>query len=197
MGEVLNRVAEAGAKGVHGAVIVTEALAHDAELLARVEAVARSHSLRLVGPNSIGIIAPHAKLNASFAGSTPIPGDLALITQSGALAAGVIEWATTNAIGFSAVASIGGQIDVDFGDLLDYFALDRHTRAILLYVETVEDARKFMSAARLAARAKPVVVIKSGRHEDRQKVADTHGCARHAGCGLRRRVQARGSAARH
>ncbi|MBB3810169.1 bifunctional acetate--CoA ligase family protein/GNAT family N-acetyltransferase [Pseudochelatococcus contaminans] len=177
VGEVLNRVAEAGAKGVHGAVIVTEALAHDAELLARVEAVARSHSLRLVGPNSIGIIAPHAKLNASFAGSTPIPGDLALITQSGALAAGVIEWATTNAIGFSAVASIGGQIDVDFGDLLDYFALDRHTRAILLYVETVEDARKFMSAARLAARAKPVVVIKSGRHEDRQKVADTHTAA--------------------
>lgn len=177
---VLARVEEAGAKGVSGAVIVSEELSAQAgkkDLLAQVEATARRHSLRLVGPNSVGLIAPHAKLNASFAGSTPIPGDLALISQSGALAAGVIEWASQNAVGFSAVASIGSQIDVDFGDLLDYFALDRHTRAILLYVERVEDARKFMSAARLAARAKPVVLIKSGRHKLHQQIADTHTAA--------------------
>ncbi len=178
--DVLGRVEEAGQRGVSGAVIVSETLAADtagSDLFARVEAAARRHSLRLIGPNSIGLIAPHAKLNASFAGSTPIAGDLALISQSGALAAGVLEWASQNAVGFSAVASIGGQIDVDFGDLLDYFALDRHTRAILLYVETVEDARKFMSAARLAARAKPVVVIKSGRHKQHQHIADTHTAA--------------------
>ncbi|MGV6873416.1 bifunctional acetate--CoA ligase family protein/GNAT family N-acetyltransferase [Pseudochelatococcus sp. B33] len=177
---VLARVEEAGAKGVGGAVILSEELAADAagaDLFARVEAAARRHSLRLMGPNSIGLIAPHARLNASFAGSTPIAGDLALVSQSGALAAGVIEWASQNAIGFSAVASVGAKIDVDFGDLLDYFALDRHTRAILLYVETVENARKFMSAARLAARAKPVVVIKSGRHKLHQQIADTHTAA--------------------
>ncbi|MFT0893207.1 bifunctional acetate--CoA ligase family protein/GNAT family N-acetyltransferase [Pseudochelatococcus sp. G4_1912] len=176
---VLANVKQVGAKGISGAVIVAEGLdispqADKSSLLHQVKIAARRYSLRLIGPNSIGLIAPHAKLNASYTGSTPQTGDLALISQSGALAAGVIEWARQNAVGFSAVASIGDQIDVDFGDLLDYFALDRHTRAILLYVESVQDARKFMSAARLAARAKPVVVIKSGRHKLHQHVHDTH-----------------------
>ena len=102
------------------------------------------------------------------------PGDLALISQSGAIAAGLVEWAATRAIGFSAVVSLGDGIDVDFGDLLDFFALDRATRAILLYVESIKDARKFMSAARAAARAKPVVVVKSGRHRQGAKAAMTH-----------------------
>jgi acetyltransferase len=119
-------------------------------------------------------MAPHAKLNASFAAHTPLPGDLALISQSGAVAAGLVEWATTRRIGFSAIVSLGDSIDVDFGDTLDYFAVDRRTRAILLYVESIRDARKFMSAARAAARVKPVLVAKAGRHAQGAKAARTH-----------------------
>ena len=104
----------------------------------------------------------------------PRSGDLALISQSGAIAAGLVEWAATRAVGFSAVVSLGDSVDVDFGDLLDYFALDHDTRAILLYVESIKDARKFMSAARAAARTKPVVVVKSGRHAQGAKAAQTH-----------------------
>src|SRR6516162_5662694 len=130
--------------------------------------------MRLVGPNCLGVLAPPAKLNASFAASTPQLGDLCLISQSGAIAAGLVEWAALHGIGFSGIVSIGDAIDVDFADLLDHFALDRNTRAILLYVESVKDARKFMSAARAAARAKPVLVVKSGRHAAGAKAAMTH-----------------------
>src|SRR5271165_6259831 len=119
-------------------------------------------------------MAPRAGLNASFAARTPPAGDLALISQSGAITAGLVEWSAVHAIGFSAVVSLGDKIDVDFGDLLDFFALDRGTRAILLYVESINNARKFMSAARAAARVKPVVVIKSGRHAQGAKAAQTH-----------------------
>ena len=96
-----------------------------------------------------------------------------------------MEWAAARGIGFSAVVSIGDSIDVDFGDLLDFFALDRPTRAILLYIESIKDARKFMSAARAAARAKPVVVVKAGRHRaGRQGGDDPYRRARRLGCGL-------------
>jgi acetyltransferase len=104
----------------------------------------------------------------------PPAGELALISQSGAITAGVIEWAAVHDIGFSAAVSLGDKIDVDFGDLLDFFALDGATRAILLYVESINNPRKFMSAARAAARVKPVVVVKSGRHAQAAKAAQTH-----------------------
>ena len=135
---------------------------------------ARATGLRLVGPNCLGVLVPGVKLNASFAASMPRAGDLALISQSGAIATGLVEWAATHGVGFSAIVSIGDSIDVDFGDLLDYFAMDRATRAILLYVESIKDARKFMSAARAAARAKPVLVVKTGRHAQGAKAALTH-----------------------
>ena len=108
--------------------------------------------MRLVGPNCLGVLVPPAKFNASFAASSPAAGDLALISQSGAIATGLVEWAAVRGVGFSAIVSIGDSIDVDFADLLDYFAMDRGTRAILLYIELIRDARKFMSAARAAAR---------------------------------------------
>ena len=127
-----------------------------------------------MGPNCLGILVPPVKLNASFAARMPQAGDLALISQSGAIAAGMVEWAAKRSVGFSAVVSLGDMIDADFGDLLDYFAVDRQTRAILLYIESVKDARKFMSAARAAARIKPVVVIKSGRHAQGAIAAQTH-----------------------
>src|SRR5215472_1071994 len=107
---------------------------------------ARAKGLRLVGPNCLGVMVPAARFNASFAALAPRAGDLALISQSGAIVAGTVEWATQRSLGFSAVVSIGDQLDVDVGDLLDYFALDVRTRAILLYVEAIRDARKFMSA---------------------------------------------------
>ena len=168
-------VAEAGAKGCAGAVVITAGLGHGAGSLsaAAVEA-ARAHGLRLIGPNCLGVMVPGARLNASFAAHAPRAGDLALISQSGAIAAGMVEWATRRSVGFSAVVSLGDQADVDLADCLDFFALDRATRAILLYVEAVADTRKFMSAARAAARAKPVVVVKSGRHAEGARAAATH-----------------------
>lgn len=168
-------VRAAGAKGVGAAIIVTAGLGHGPDsLAAQSEQIARQSGLRLLGPNCLGLIAPYAKLNGSFASRMPAPGHLAVISQSGAIAAAIAEWGITNASGFSAIASIGDQIDVDIGDLLDYFALDSKTRAILLYVESISRARKFMSAARAAARIKPVVVIKAGRHIEGAQAAATH-----------------------
>jgi acetyltransferase len=168
-------VTAAGEAGTSAAIIITAGLGHGPGSLAvACEQAARAKGLRLVGPNCLGVLAPHARLNASFAAGMPRRGDLALISQSGAIAAGLVEWASHRAVGFSAVVSLGDQIDVDFGDLLDFFALDRATRAILLYIESVHDARKFLSAARAAARAKPVVVVKSGRHAQGAKAAQTH-----------------------
>ena len=168
-------VAEAGARGAAGAVVITAGLGRGPGSLAdAAEKAARPHGLRLVGPNCLGLIVPRSKLNASFAARMPRAGDLALVSQSGAIVAGVVEWAANRALGFSAVASLGDKIDVDFADLLDFFAADRSTRATLLYVEAIKNARKFVSAARAAARAKPVVVIKAGRHALGAQAAQTH-----------------------
>src|SRR5579863_126294 len=172
---VPSTIADAGAKGTAAAIILTSGLGHGPGSLADAcEKAARATGLRLIGPNCLGVLVPGVKLNASFAASMPRPGDLALISQSGAIATGLVEWASVRGIGFSAVVSIGDSLDVDFADLLDYFAMDRATRAILLYVESIKDARKFMSAARAAARAKPVLVVKSGRHAQGAKAAMTH-----------------------
>src|SRR5260370_28639856 len=145
-------VAEAGRRGVAAAVIITAGLARGPGSLAdATEDTARTTGLRLIGPNCLGVLVPSARLNASFATRMPQKGDLAVISQSGAIVAGMIEWAAQRAIGFSAVISVGDQIDVDFGDLLDQFASDRATRAIVLYIESVKDARRVMSAAHAAA----------------------------------------------
>jgi acetyltransferase len=117
---------------------------------------------------------PGVALNASFAARHPKSGSLALISQSGAIAAAMVDWGAERSVGFSGIVSIGDQLDVDVADLLDYFALDDKTGAILLYAEAVTDARKFMSAARAAARLKPVVVVKSGRMAQGAKAAATH-----------------------
>jgi acetyltransferase len=168
-------VAEAGGRGVASAVIITAGLGHGrGSLAAATEDAARTRGLRVIGPNCLGVLVPSARLNASFASRMPQKGDLAVISQSGAIVAGMIEWAAQRRIGFSAVVSVGDQIDVDFGDLLDQFATDRATRAIVLYIESIKDARKFMSAARAAARAKPVIVVKAGRHAQGAKAAATH-----------------------
>ena len=168
-------VAEAGRLGVAGAVIISSGLGHgEGSPGEAVLKTARDQKVRIIGPNCLGIMFPRCGLNASFAAHQPRKGKLALISQSGALAAAMVEWGAERAIGFSGIVSIGDQLDVDIADLLDYFALDDGTHAILLYVEAVRDARKFMSAARAAARLKPVVVVKSGRMAQGAKAAETH-----------------------
>jgi len=172
---VASVVRAAAAKGTAAAVILTAGLGHGAGSIAdECEQAARAAGMRIVGPNCLGVLAPRYKLNASFTASTPQAGDLCVISQSGAIATGLVEWAALRGIGFSAIVSIGDSLDVDFADLLDHFAVDRGTRAILLYIESVKDARKFMSAARAAARVKPVLVVKSGRHAAGAKAAMTH-----------------------
>ncbi|MEM7654212.1 MAG: CoA-binding protein, partial [Pseudomonadota bacterium] len=135
---------------------------------------ARPHLLRVLGPNCIGMIVPGLGLNASFAHVTPQAGDLAFLSQSGAMVTALLDQAAARGIGFSHVVSLGDKADVDFGDLLDYMAADPNTKAVILYVEAVRNARKFMSAARACSRLKPVIVIKSGRHAEGAKAAASH-----------------------
>jgi len=168
-------VEAAGRRGCGAVVIIAQE--HDRgpdSFGVKAAAIARNHGLRLVGPNSFGVMMPRIGLEAGIAAATPASGDLALITQSGAIAAGMLQWGARRNLGFSAVISVGDKRDVDIGDLLDYFATDRHSRAILLHVETISAPRKFMSAARAAARVKPVVIIKPGDRSRRIRQAETH-----------------------
>ncbi len=135
---------------------------------------ARKSMMRVLGPNSVGLLVPGLGLNASFAHRSALPGKVAFISQSGALCTSVLDWATDREIGFSHFVSLGDKADIDFGDAIDYLGGQPEVRAILLYIETLTDARKFMSAARSAARNKPVIVIKSGRSAEGAKAAASH-----------------------
>ena len=134
----------------------------------------RSACVRVLGPNCLGLLVPPIGLNASFAQASTKPGKLAFLSQSGALVTAVIDWANGRGIGFSHVVSLGDMADIDFGDLIDYLAGDPGCSAILMYIEAITDARKFMSAARRAARVKPVIAIKSGRHATAARAAASH-----------------------
>src|SRR5439155_13610592 len=135
---------------------------------------ANPYLLRILGPNSVGLLVPRIGLNASFAHTSALPGKIAFVSQSGALVTGVLDWAKSRGIGFSKFISLGDSADVDFGDVLDYLASDADTTAILLYIEDVRHARKFMSAARAAARSKPTLVVKAGRVAEGAKAAASH-----------------------
>ncbi len=171
-------IAELGARGVKAAVVITAGFAElGAEGRALQQAAldaAQPHLLRLVGPNCVGVIVPGIGLDASFSHVAPPPGDIAFISQSGAMITAMLDWAAPRGIGFSHIVSLGDMADVDFGDMLDYLAADAGTRAILLYVEGVTYGRKFMSAARAAARAKPVLVLKAGHSAAGAKAARSH-----------------------
>jgi len=172
-------IAELAARGTKAAVVISAGFGegsdtHGADLRRAMLEAARPHMLRIAGPNCLGLMIPGIGLNASFAHIDAAPGDLAFVSQSGAVTTAVLDWADSHRIGFSYLISVGDMADVDFGDLLDYLALDSGTRAILLYIEAVTNARKFMSAARVAARAKPVVVVKAGRFEAGKKAAHSH-----------------------
>jgi acetyltransferase len=167
-------VGELGARGTRAALVLTAGIGDKGGLRQAMLDAAQPTCLRVIGPNSFGLFVPGMGLNASFAHLAPAPGHLAFLSQSGALASAVLDWSVEREIGFSAVVSLGDMADVDVADLLDMLAGERHTRAILLYLESVPDARKFMSAARAAARVKPVIVIKSGRHAAGAQAAATH-----------------------
>ena len=165
-------VAALGARGTRAAIVLTAGLS-PAQKQAMLGA-ARQHLLRILGPNCLGLLSPHAGLNASFAHVAAAPGPLAFVSQSGALVTAMLDWARGRGIGFSQFVSLGEHADIDFGDLLDWLANDAATRAILLYIESVESPRKFMSAARAAARNKPVIVVKAGRSQAGQQAAASH-----------------------
>ena len=165
-------IAKLGRLGTRAAIVISAGIKGDLKQ-AMLDA-ARPHCLRILGPNCIGLMLPEKKLNASFSHIAAPAGDLAFLSQSGALITGVLDWAASRRIGFSHVVSLGDMADVDFGDMLDYLAGDVESRAILVYMEALTNARKFMSAARRAARAKPVIVIKSGRHAAGARAASSH-----------------------
>jgi acetyltransferase len=172
-------IAELGRKGTRAAVVLSAGLKQKREEGAatfeqEMLDAARPHLLRILGPNCIGLLVPGCGLNASFAPANAVAGTLAFVTQSGALATAMLDWANGRGVGFSHFISMGDSADVDFGDVLDYLASDAATRAILMYAESVKAARKFMSAARAAARNKPVIIVKSGRAPDGAKAAASH-----------------------
>lgn len=164
-------IEDLSAKGTRAAIALAAGMGDQKKAMI---AAARPNCLRILGPNCIGLMVPNIGLNASFAHRAPLAGDLAFVSQSGALVTAVIDWAAGRGIGFSHVVSLGEMADVDLGDMLDYLATDAHTRAILLYVEAVTHAPKFISAARRAARMKPVVVVKTGRHAGGAHAALSH-----------------------
>ncbi len=165
---VARLVKQLAERGCRAAVVVSGGLSSDTGRRGRRRGlvmlkVARPSRFRLLGPESLGLIVPPIGLNASCAHLTPKPGRLALVAQSGAVLTAMIDWAADKDIGFSKLVSLGAKADVDFGDVLNYLADDRGTDAVLLYIESIQHARKFMSAARAAARVKPVIVLKAGR----------------------------------
>jgi acetyltransferase len=166
-------ITDLGARGCRAAIIIS-ASAGGQEWRSTLVNAAAPNLLRILGPNCLGFQSPTTGLNASFAHLMPKAGRVALVSQSGAVLAAVIDWAAGRGIGFSHVISLGDMVDIDFGDVLDFLALDPATDAILLYVESITHARKFMSAGRIAARTKPVVVVKAGRSDAGAKAAATH-----------------------
>ena len=170
---------ELGARGTRAAIVFSAGL--DAAQKQAMLDAARKHLVRILGPNCLGLLAPHARLNASFAHAGALAGELALVSQSGAVVTAMLDWANGRGIGFSRVVSLGEQADVDFGDMLDWLGSDSRTRSILLYIESIQSvapgrhaARKFMSAARAAARNKPVLVVRAGRSALGQIAAASH-----------------------
>ena len=171
-------VESCGIHGVNAAVIITagfgEAGHEGAALEKGLLETARRYGIRLVGPNCLGIMRPSIGLNATFNKGGANTGNIAFISQSGALCTAILDWAQSNDVGFSSVISMGSSSDVDFGEILDYLVSDLDTHSILMYIEGIRNARSFMSALRAAARFKPVILVKVGRHEEGSRAAMSH-----------------------
>ncbi len=175
---VADIVSECAEKKVGGAIIISaggkEVGEQGREIEEKIRRIAYGGRLRIVGPNCLGIIRPGTKLNASFASEMPLSGNLAFVSQSGAICTAILDLALKERIGFSHFVSIGSMLDVDFGDMIDYLGNDSSARSILLYIESLTNFRKFMSAARSVSRVKPIIVLKSGRSAAGAKAAASH-----------------------
>ncbi|MCA9006271.1 MAG: bifunctional acetate--CoA ligase family protein/GNAT family N-acetyltransferase [Planctomycetaceae bacterium] len=172
-------ILQCGTAGIRGIVILSagfrETGAAGKELEQQVLNIARQFSgMRIIGPNCLGIMAPYFNLNASFATDMPLKGNVAFISQSGALCTAVLDWALQEKVGFSHFVSVGNMLDVGMADLIDYFALDQQTKSIILYVESITEARQFMSAARAFTKNKPIIAYKAGRFQESAKAAASH-----------------------
>ena len=174
-------IEECGKHKVKAAVIITAGFSETgAEGKALEQAVlenARRYNIRLIGPNCLGVMRPEIGLNATFNNGSANTGNLAFVSQSGALCTAILDWAKSNKVGFSSVVSLGLSADVDFGEILDYLIADVKTQSILLYIEGIRNARSFMSSLRAAARIKPVILVKVGRHAAGSKAAMSHTAA--------------------
>ena len=169
---------QCGAKGIPAAVVISAGFSETGPEGARLEGdllrAARRHGVRVMGPNCIGLMRMPLGLNATFARGHGLPGSLALVSQSGAVCTAMLDWATSNGVGFSSVISLGGSTDLDFGEVVDYLAVDDKTEHILLYMEGVRDGRRLVSSLRAAARVKPVILMKVGRHPAGSRAAVSH-----------------------
>ncbi len=172
-------VTECGRRGVKGLIIVTAGFREiglkGRELESRLRArLCEFPQLRMIGPNCLGVVRPSSRLNASFSPVMPRPGRMTLLTQSGALGTAIMDWSQTREIGFATCVSLGNMVNVGMGELIDYFADDDQTDAILLYIEGLDDGQKFVAAARACSRRKPVIAYKSGRFEESSQAAASH-----------------------
>jgi acetyltransferase len=171
-------IAECVDAGVRAAVVISagfkECGAEGAALEREIQNQLRRGAMRLIGPNCLGVMIPHSGLNATFARDMALPGKVAFLSQSGALLTAILDWSLQEQVGFSAIVSTGSMLDVGWGDLIDYFGEDPATESILLYMESVGDARSFLSAAREVALRKPIIVIKAGRTAAASKAAGSH-----------------------
>ncbi|MCP3098507.1 bifunctional acetate--CoA ligase family protein/GNAT family N-acetyltransferase [Myxococcus sp. K15C18031901] len=171
-------IRECAEVGVQGAIIISAGFKETGPEGARLEAeilqIAQQARIRIIGPNCLGVMRPPTGFNATFAGSMARPGNVAFISQSGALLTAILDWSLRESVGFSAFVSVGSMLDVGWGDLIDYLADDPLTRSILLYMESIGDARAFLSAAREVALTKPIIVIKAGRTAQAAKAAASH-----------------------
>jgi len=171
-------VADCGRAGIRNAIVISggfsEVGPNGIELERAMRDAARRHRVRILGPNSLGVIRPGSRLNLTFSNSNALPGTVGLISQSGALCTALLDWAMPNKVGLSAIVSLGTESDVDFGEALDYLASDHRTENIFLYIEGIRNARRFMSALRAAARIKPVLLLKVGRHPAGKRAIFSH-----------------------
>ncbi len=171
-------IEQCGRSGVKNVIVITSGFSESGHIGAALERkvmeIARSYNVRILGPNCLGIIRPDQGLNATFARVSANPGNLALVSQSGAMCSAVLDWAKSNQVGFSSVISLGMTADIDFGEILDYLIYDNKTHYILMYVEGIRNSRRFMSALRSAARIKPIILLKAGRHEAGSAAASVH-----------------------
>ena len=171
-------ITECGEKNIQQVIILSagfsETKKSGEQLEKKIIEIARQFKIRFIGPNCLGVMRPSIGLNATFENSPILPGNLAFVSQSGALCAAILDWAIDEKIGFSTLVSLGNSADLDFGEVLDYLALDDKTNCILLYIEGVRHSRRFMSGLRAASRLKPVIAIKAGRNAQGTRAAISH-----------------------